>query len=123
MFFKRLEPEDIIIFEQAVFFCAIQGQHRQDFVAPGDGHLKGVVDIVAVVKFLIDGGIEPLVVFQQITFPDDHGFGGVDAFQFHVFPLCFFEGGGKTAGIGKMERAIGFFHHKDTAIAERDQKL
>ncbi len=63
MLFQCLQPEDIIVFEQAVIFCAVQGQYGQDFVAPGDGHLEGVVDIVAVVKSLIDGGIEPLVVF------------------------------------------------------------
>lgn len=63
MFFQCLQPEDVVVFEQAVVFGAIQGQYGQDFVAPGDGHLEGVVDIVAVVKSLIDGGIEPLVVF------------------------------------------------------------
>ena len=73
-----LEVEHVFIGERAVFFGAEEGEDSQEFLLVDTGVLHGVEDVVFAVAVDVEGGVEALLVFQEIAFADEAGFPGVE---------------------------------------------
>lgn len=71
-----LEVEHVFIGERAVFFGAEEGEDSQEFLLVDTGVLHGVEDVVFAVAVDVEGGVEALLVFQEIAFADEAGFPG-----------------------------------------------
>ena len=124
-----LEVEHIFIGERAVFFGAEEGEDSQEFLLVDAGVLHGVEDVVFAVAVDIEGRVESLLVFQEITFADKARFAGgekpekvVFICDLHVFVFCFSEGFGDADGGGEADgvRVFGGFVEEDAGVAVGD---
>lgn len=118
-----LEVEHIFIGEWAVFFGAEEGEDSQEFLLVDAGVLHGVEDVVFAVAVDIEGRVESLLVFQEITFA------GVEKPEkvvficdLHVFVFCFSEGFGDADGGSEADgvRVFGGFVEEDAGVAVGD---
>ena len=124
-----LEVEHIFIGEWAVFFGAEEGENPQEFLLVDTGVLHGVEDVVFAVAVDVEGGVEALLVFQEIAFADEAGFPGVEepeevvfVCDLHVFVFCFSEGFGDADGGGEADgvRIFGGFVEEDAGVTVGD---
>ena len=69
-----LEVEHVFISERAVFFGAEEGEDSQEFLLVDTGVLHGVEDVVFAVAVDVEGGVEALLVFQEIALADEEWF-------------------------------------------------
>lgn len=124
-----LEVEHVFIGERAVFFGAEEGEDSQEFLLVDAGVLHGVEDVVFAVAVDVEGGVEALLVFQEIAFADEAGFPGVEepeevvfVCDLHVFVFCFSEGFGDADGGGEADgvRVFGGFVEEDAGVAVGD---
>lgn len=91
--------------------------------------MHGVEDVVFAVAVDVEGGVEALLVFQEIAFADEAGFPGVEKPEkvvficdLHVFVFCFSEGFGDADGGGEADgvRVFGGFVEEDAGVAVGD---
>ena len=77
----------------------------------------------------VEGGVEALLVFQEIAFADEAGFPGVEepeevvfVCDIHVFVFCFSEGFGDADWGGEADgvRIFGGFVEEDAGVAVGD---
>jgi hypothetical protein len=77
----------------------------------------------------VEGGVEALLVFQEIAFADEAGFPGVEepeevvfVCDLHVFVFCFSEGFGDADWGGEADgvRIFGGFVEEDAGVAVGD---
>ena len=124
-----LEVEHVFIGERAVFFGAEEGEDSQEFLLVDTGVLHGVEDVVFAVAVDVEGGVEALLVFQEITFADKARFVGVEKPEkvvficdLHVFVFCFSEGFGDADGGGEADgvRVFSGFVEEDAGVAVGD---
>lgn len=124
-----LEVEHVFIGERAVFFGAEEGEDSQEFLLVDTGVLHGVEDVVFAVAVDVEGGVEALLVFQEIAFADEAGFPGVEepeevvfVCDLHVFVFCFSEGFGDADWGGEADgvRIFGGFVEEDAGVAVGD---
>ena len=124
-----LEVEHVFIGERAVFFGAEEGEDSQEFLLVDTGVLHGVEDVVFAVAVDVEGGVEALLVFQEIAFADEAGFPGVEEPEemifigyLHVFVFGFDESFRDTNGTGETDGVgiFGIFMEKDAGVAVRD---
>ena len=106
-----LEVEHVFIGERAVFFGAEEGEDSQEFLLVDTGVLHGVEDVVFAVAVDVEGGVEALLVFQEIAFADEAGFPGVEEPEEVVFSATFmysFSASVKASGmqIGVVRRMV-----------------
>ena len=124
-----LKIEHIFIGEWAVFFSAEEGEDAQEFLLVDAGVLHGVEDVIFAVAVDVEGRVEALLVFQEVTFADKAWFAGVEepeevvfVCHAHVFIFGFCEGfgdadgGGETDGVG----VFGGFVEEDAGVAVRN---
>ena len=124
-----LEVEHVFIGERAVFFGAEEGEDPQEFLLVDTGILHRVEDVVFAVAVDVEGGVEALLVFKEVAFPDEAGFAGVEepeevvfVCDTHVFVFGFgkgfrdADGGGEADGV----RVFGGFVEEDAGVAVGD---
>ena len=111
------------------FFGAEEGEDSQEFLLVDTGVLHGVEDVVFAVAVDVEGGVEALLVFQEIAFADEAGFPGVEepeevvfVCDIHVFVFCFSEGFGDADWGGEADgvRIFGGFVEEDAGVAVGD---
>ena len=124
-----LEIKHVFIGERAVFFGAEEGKDPQEFLLVDTGVLHGVEDVVFAVAVDVEGGVEALLVFQEVTFADKAGFAGVEepeevvfVCDFHVFIFGFGKGFRDADGGGEADcvRVFGGFVEEDAGVAVGD---
>lgn len=124
-----LEVEHVFIGERAVFFGTEEGEDSQEFLLVDTGVLHGVEDVVFAVAVDVEGGVEALLVFQEIAFADEAGFPGVEEPEkmvficdLHIFIFGFGKGFRDADGGGEADcvRIFGGFVEEDAGVAVGD---
>lgn len=57
---------------------AVEGDYAVSNFIVDDAHLKGVENIVMAVNLPVDRGGEPVTVIDELAFPDERGFCGIE---------------------------------------------
>lgn len=65
--------------------CAEEGEYTEKLPVVGACVLQAVVDMEALITFLIQAGIQPDIIRQEITLPDQLGFAGIAVPEKFVF--------------------------------------
>ena len=88
--------------------CAEEGEHTEKLPVVGACVLQAVVDMEALITFLIQAGIQSDIIRQEITLPDQFGFAGIAVPEKFVFmnglQLTFFCDGEALRGIDRIKR-------------------